>query len=321
MSVEQSSELASRLRLVERPPAPMRMPPASLALRLKTSMWLRRLLPTRIVLGRAVRKGSVLWRESDWWRADALAAMAPVIAGTSSAQDLNEIAREYLIEHEAGIALFWQPWVRPRVDEQSELRLRQALGSGRGVLLSACHLGPYFQVSAALTHLGLEVYGVAGGWFLEQPTNDNWGRRLARWHKGLGKARIVPAKGAFPLVRALLERGECVVLFFDMPGHHETRFLGKPAMLADGSARLAIDSDALVLPMRLRRVGHRMGLDVGEALDPRRVGGAEELHEALAKLHERWILEFPAAMADPRSFGWGEGAGTNAWVMPDREAD
>jgi hypothetical protein len=321
MSVEQSSDLASRLRMVQRPPARVRMPPASLGLRVKTSMWTRRLLPTTVVVDRAARKGRGLWPDSAWWREDARAAMMPVIAGTSWGLRLEEVAREYLVEREACNALFWQPWARARVDEQSLLRFKQALAGERGVLLSASHLGPYFQISAILAALDCTPYGIVGSWFLEQPSHDNWGRRLARWHKGLGKARLVPARGSFPVVRALLSQGECVVVFFDMPGHRPTRFLGKPAMLADGTARLAIDSDALVLPIRLRRRGHHVCLDVAEALDPREYADVEELHEALARLHERWILEFPAAMSDPRSFGWEQGAAAHAWATPDRGAD
>ena len=42
----------------------------------------------------------------------------------------------------------------------------------------------------------------------------------------------------------------------------------------------------------------------------------DALHDALAVLHERWILEEPAAMADPNSFGWEHGAGPQAWIRP-----
>ena len=49
------------------------------------------------------------------------------------------------------------------------------------------------------------------------------------------------------------------------------------------------------------------------ALDPREFADADELHDALAVLHERWILEEPAAMADPNSFGWDGGATALGW--------
>jgi len=87
-------------------------------------------------------------------------------------------------------------------------------------------------------------------------------------------------------------------------------------MLADGSARLAFEADALIVPLRARRAGHRVWVDIGTPLDPREFSGVEALHDALAVLHERWILEDPAAMADPNSFGWDHGAGPHAWIRP-----
>lgn len=315
MSAEHSQDLASRLKLVEQLPPPTRMPPADLAVRLKTSMWVRRLLPTRLVLARAIRKGRRLWEENPGAREHALEAMT-VVTGISEGEALTRIAREHLIEREAHTALFWQPWRRPRLDAQSERRLRETLQGSRGVVLSACHTGPYSQLSSGVRSVGYELYAIYGPWFFEQPSQDHWGRRLARWRKGIG-ARLVPSRGSFPVVQALLARGERVLVFFDMPGHRRTRFLGKPAMLADGSARLAIASDALILPVRARRTGPRVWLDVAAPLDPRELAYVEDLHEALARLHERWILEFPAAMDDPRGIGWEEGAGAHTWVPPE----
>jgi lauroyl/myristoyl acyltransferase len=320
MSAEQSPEAATELDLVERASERVRMPAASPALRLKTSTWVRRLLPTALVVDRAVHKGQRLWEQSDWWRGETRAAMATVLGQVEEAE-LERIAREHLIEREAQDALFWQPWAALKIDERSELRLREALRGEHGVLVSQCHVGPYFQVSTMLAPFRRLLFGVVAAWFFGQPTSDESGRRLARWRQAMQRdARIVAAKGSYAVVRALLAQGEWVVLFFDLPGHRETRFLGKPAMLADGTARLAIESEALVLPVRTRRAGHRVHLDVAEALDPRAFADAEELHAALARVHERWILECPAAMADPRGFGWGQGASAQAWLIPDDDA-
>jgi lauroyl/myristoyl acyltransferase len=305
--------------MVERPPAPTRMPPAPLALRLKTSVWVRALLPTRLVVRRAVLKGQRLWEQNEGAREDALAAMATVVSGTSLEGSLERVAREYVIEQETDTALFWQPWSTPEIDEATERNLREALDQDRGVLLSSCHLGPYPRITRVLLDMGRRPYGVFGPWFFEPPSPDYWGRRIARWHKG-ARSRYVTSKGSYRTLRALLERGEWVVLFFDVPGHRPTRYLGKPAMLADGTARLAIESDALVLPTRLRRVGHRVWMDVAPPLDPRELADVEALHTALARLHEKWVLEYPAAMADPRDFGWEQGATPEAWNMPEPQA-
>ena len=108
-----------------------------------------------------------------------------------------------------------------------------------------------------------------------------------------------------------------MLVYFDMPGRRETRFLGKPATLADGSARLSVEADVPILPVRARRVGHRAWLDVAAPLDPRDFADVGDLHDAMAAVHESWILEFPAAMADPRGFGWADGATADAWTRPE----
>ncbi|HWJ50750.1 MAG TPA: hypothetical protein VNR42_07005 [Solirubrobacteraceae bacterium] len=313
MTAEHSPERASMLQMVERPPAPTRMPPASLALRLKTSLWVRALLPTGLVVRRAVLKAQRLWEQDEGTREDALAAMATVVTGTSQADSLMRVAREYVIEREANTALFWQPWDTPKLDAVSARRLREALDQSRGVLLSPCHVGPYQRITRVLLSMGHTPYTVYGPWFFEPPSPDYWGRRLARWRKGV-HSRLVVSKGSFSVLGALLERGDCVVVSFDMPGHRPTSFLGKPVMLADGSARLALESDALVLPVRARRAGRRVWLDVAAPLDPREFADVEDLHTTLAALHERWILEFPGAMDDPRKTDWGQGAGPEGWA-------
>jgi lauroyl/myristoyl acyltransferase len=183
------------------------------------------------------------------------------------------------------------------------------------VVLSACHQGQYYRSMYALPKRRASHYAVTGAWLFERPSHNYWGRRVARWRKAMA-GRPVPANGSYPLLAALLERGECVYLFYDMPGRRETHFLSKTALLADGSARLAVEADALVVPVRARRSGRRVWLEAQPALDPREFADAYELHDTLAVLHEAWILEEPAAMADPNSFGWDDGATARGWSRP-----
>jgi len=291
------------------------MPPASLGIRVKTSPCLRRLLPSRLVLKIATHRAEARWERNPEVREDALAAMETIIAGTPRAHELTELARAHLIESVVDHALFWQPWRTLSLDARSMAHLRDALDQDRGVLLSLCHFGLYYQATSTIASLGRVPYSVVGRWFFETPTPDYPGRHLARWRKCMG-SRPVCSDGSFPILRALLERGEIVLVTFDRPGPHKTHFLGKTAMLADGSARLAVETNALVLPLRARRVGHRGCLDVAAPLDPQDFANVDELHDRLAALHEDWILERPGAMRDPRSFGWGQWATADSWIRP-----
>lgn len=303
--------VAAARRSVERCPAPGADPRT----RLGTSLAVRRLVPTRLAVARAARRGAQLWEHDPQARERARGAMAAVLGGTPRAGEVEDAAREHLIEEQVKDALFWQPW-RPVLSDASRERLAAAFASGRGVLLSGCHSGPYLQGVSAAAQLGRVCYSAAGPWSFATPARGSWGRRIARRRteaRARGE-RLVYSVGSFPVLRELLAQGEVVNVFFVMPGGRETLFLGKPVMLASGSARLAVEAGALVLPLRTRRVGHRVLLDVGEALDARDFSGVADLHEALARAHERWIFELPAALEDPRRAGAWEGATDAGWL-------
>jgi acyl carrier protein len=314
-SPEERAYLASALEAISRPPAAPRMPAASIGIRAKTSPWLHSVLPPGLAVRRAALRAQTIWEQNPDLRDNAAAAMEPIVAGTPRAGELQELARQHAIERNIDRALFWQqPWTA-RVDPESAARLREALAGDRGLLLSACHIGPYYRLHCAAPFRDRVTYLVPGPWFFEPPRPGYWGRRLVRWRRGM-KSLPVPARGSFRIVQALLQRGDPVFVFFDMPGPRQTRFLGKPAMLAEGSAQLSVRADALVVPIRTRRAGHQVWIDIQAPLDPREFNGVDELHDALAVLHERWILENPAAMEDPRTTGWEHGATPRAWTQP-----
>jgi lauroyl/myristoyl acyltransferase len=245
--------------------------------------------------------------------------MSAILGEDAPQAKLEALAEQHLIEMEVERALFWQPWGRVHADAVSSQRLAEALSSDRGVLVSVCHMGPAGPGHAIVTSPSRTLYSVAAPWFFAEPSHDYWGLRLARWRKlnHDRNQRPFPAPGSFPILQKLLEEGEIVLVQFDLPGSRETQFLGKPVMLTTGTARLALASDALVLPMRNRREGHRVWADIAEPLDSRQFSGYEALHDALAGLHGQWILEFPAMLEDPRRAGaWEEGATAERWARP-----
>jgi benzoate-CoA ligase family protein len=300
---------------IERVSAAPQMPPVALALRVKTSPPLRSLLPAALAVSMATRKAETIWAKGGRDHDAALAAMEAVVGNTARAGELESLAHRHVIERQIDRALFWRRSWSASIEPSATERLSEAFASGRGVLLSYCHLGPYYRMQSAAPFRDHEHYLVPGRWFFEPPSADYWGRRLARWRKGVD-SRLVPADWSYPIIESLLEHGKHVFLAFDMPGPHETSYLGKRAELADGTARLAVSTDSLVLAVRTRRVGHGVLVEVAAALDPRNFTSFEQLHDALAGQHERWILEDPAAMESPFEIGWKHGATANAWSAP-----
>src|ERR1700686_1509129 len=307
------------LASVRRPLPALQWPPVDIGVRLRTTPWLHRLLPARLEVGRAERRGRQTWERWPQDRAGFRAGMEAIVSGTGRAGELEPLTRAYLVESEVQRTLFWRPWEAASMDATTRAHLQAALAGGRGALLSICHLGPYFH-SASLGHtLRRTVFTVGGPWCFADPTPDYWGRRQVRRMEGLRRqgGRMVPAAGSFAVLRALLETGELVQIHFDVPGRHQTRFLGKPVMLTNGTAKLAVLADAAIVPLRFRRRGHRVWVDAHAPLDPRQHGSVEQLHEALAAVHERWILERPETLEDPRRTGFWKDASAEGWPLSD----
>lgn len=308
-------DLDAALEVARRPVRPCPLPPAPLRVRLGTSPALRRMLPAAAAVARAQARGRALWDHDPAERARATAAMAAVAGGTSRAGDVQALAREHVVEGRVKEALFWRPWKVQPPDPGARELAAQALQTGRGVLLSTCHIGPYHANISVMARFGRTVYS-ATGWATETPQAGYWGRRIAhrRSQAAARDERLLRARGSFALLERLLREGEVVSVFFGMPGSRQTMFLGKPVMMSSGSARLAMAAHALVLPLRTRREGHRVHVDIGAPLDSRDHSGPEELQDALAAVHERWILENPAALEDPNRIGaWEGGATAEAW--------
>ena len=312
-------ELEALLAAARQPVGRCPLPRAELRVRLATSPWLRRLIPRAGAVARAEGKGAQAWERDPQERARALLAMDAIVAGTPRARETEALAREHLVEGVVKEALYWRPWRVERPDASSEECFRQALLSGRGVILSASHSGPYNMGVSAVGPWRPVVYS-ASGWAMTEPEFGYWGRRIAH-RRSQARARgerLLHSVGSFDAILRLLEEGQAVSVFFGLPGSRATHFLGKPVMMTAGSARLATAADALILPIRTRRDAHRVHVDASTPLDPREHADMDRLHEALAAVHEDWILEFPAALEDPNRPGaWEGGATAQSWRRPD----
>lgn len=316
MSTETSDIAAAVDRARRRGPAPQ-MPRVGVALSIVTSPTLHALLPRRVAVAAAEARALLLWRLRPEARERARAAMAAIVGGTTRASEVEQLARRHVVEKDVLRALFWQPCTPAASDARSRANLETALASGRGVLFSICHVGPYFDAPSPYVDCARAKFSVAGGWWFEPPTPDYAGRRLACWQRkgDMRGQRVLLSAGSFALLEALLEEGELVELFFDLPGSRGTRFLGKEVMLASGTARLAMSTGAIVVPARTRREGHRIWVDVAAPVDPREFTGAEQLHQALADVHSELILEFAETLEDPRRPGaWEAGATAERWI-------
>ncbi len=322
-AANQDNDLKAALARARAPVRVHPRPGADPVTRLRTSRETYRLIPPALTLALATRRATANWRaRAEPYRA-ALAATEAIVSGTGRAGEVDELTRRRLIESEICEALFWRPWTPPAIDVQSRENLLGSIATGRGVMISCCHLGPFFLGATGICSLGVELYSTTGPWLLEPPTAGYWGRRIDRWIREIAARgeHLICTTGAFDVIRTLLEEGSLVKLFFDMPGGTRTDFLGKPVMLAGGSARLAWMTGSLVVPMHVRRSGHGAVLRFSAPLDAKDHESHESLHGELASIHQTAILEDPSALEDPnRPGGWEHRALASGWLRPQDDA-
>ena len=235
----------------------------------------------------------------------------------------NALARAYLGHAYAREKFIRRPWMVQGTPVEDVDHLRAACAAGRGVLVSYCHLGPFPGVAVTVAEHAGNVHQVAGMWLARPTMEQGKDSRWHGWRSMFTQAAVplIPAEGSFPVVAELVAGGAVVVLSFDWPGSAETTFLGKPVWLASGTARLAEQTGAMVVPVMRKFQQCQARTVFGPPLDPRQHEGWRGLHDALAAQHERWILECPAALEDPRRAGaWEAEATADRWGAPGVKA-
>jgi lauroyl/myristoyl acyltransferase len=229
------------------------------------------------------------------------------------------LARDHLAHHAVREEFIRRPWMVRGMPVEGVEHLQRAHATGRGVLLSYCHLGPFPGLGVTAAEHAGNVHQVALAW-LANPRPDP--SQLTRWQawRSMFTAAGVPliaANGCFPVVQELLSRGAVVVMAFDWPGSAESMFLGRPVALASGTARLSHMTGALVVPVMRYLHRWRPRTAFGPPIDPARHAGWPDVHVAVAARHEQWILDRPAALEDPRrTAAWEASATALRWGAP-----
>lgn len=229
----------------------------------------------------------------------------------------DALAVAHLVQDGAREALLRCPGAVRRAPVRNARLLVGAAASGRGVIVSYCHLGPFPGIGASLVSCLPRAHVVAGSWLAAPSPGAPLSKRVRRWralYDDPGLTLVNAEDDASKRIRALLEAGEVVAMTFDWPGATETQFLGRPAWLVSGTARLAVETGALVVPATRRWRRLLPETEIASPLDPRAHAGWRDLHLSIAAVHERWIAARPAALENPRREGaWGATATAESW--------
>jgi len=294
---------------------PRPVPWGGVLARVRASVGARRLVPTSIAL---VGTDMLCWlalRTSTRRMANATTLVSPIVGRTPAEADITSVARRFIAARARGWELTWRSWELERVPIRGAEKIGHARATGRGLIISHAHLGP-LAGWVPLGRLLQPLLATQGDWLTDDPRPGYDGYRVERWRAVYREAGIelIHATGSALRIYKELTRGGAVLLAMDVPGTRRTQFLGKPVDMDDGTAQLAAKTDALILPAAMMPHGRRWEIQIGEPLDTREFTSADELHLALAAIHEQNIMRAPEHMESPPLWLWGQ-ATRDGWYQ------
>ncbi|MBI2441721.1 MAG: lysophospholipid acyltransferase family protein [Lentisphaerae bacterium] len=170
-------------------------------------------------------------------------------------------------------------------------RLEQAEALGRGIILISAHLGNWELAAAILAAMGRQIHAV----FLPQRVNKI--NELFQKHRSQRGIQCIPLGRAARGVMEALRRNECVAMLADrdFTAHqYPIPFFGKSARLSSGPARMAVRTQAPLMPtFLLRQPDDTFLLRFYPAIVPDRQTTAVALQERIRDVLEQEIGRNP----------------------------
>jgi phosphatidylinositol dimannoside acyltransferase len=173
------------------------------------------------------------------------------------------------------------------------------LAAGRGVVVPLPHMGNWDQAAAWVISRGAGTITTV----MEHLEPESVYARFLAFREGLGM-EVLPASGSahpFGVLAQRLRNGKMVVLPSDRDvagGGVEVEFFGERALMMGGSAALALQTGAALMPAILWFEDDRWGVEIHKEIPVPATGDRLEKIEAMtqevARVFERGIREHPA---------------------------
>jgi lauroyl/myristoyl acyltransferase len=237
-------------------------------------------------------------KEDELRRAERL--MTDLLLHTPRADEARVLARRNVAEVARLRELFWRPWLLERSRVIGKEHWAAAHAGGRGCVVVTSHLGAFWVVPRILRQHGFGVYLVGSPNYWEPQPPGFFGLLLhhgrSEYATAAGPGRLISSTARPGRLIELLERGESVVIAFDVPGSAATPFLGRSVALSGGPATLAFRTGANVLPVLPERHGTRIDLRMFEPLDPADSLDLPSLRAAIGRVFEEQVLAKPESI-------------------------
>ncbi len=248
----------------------------------------------------ARRKQAAVWQDNVRFFSELL--LHTPLRGTE-----KDVATAAVAEYFRIMEIFWRPWLMERGEIAEAENYHSVHGQGRRVLFVFPHFGLTIAAAPTLHRAGIDTYTVLADLYYDS-AGDSYAARVARrgreyidelgvnHHDRVTHRSEDKPKGTFARLQELLETGQTVAIAWSMPGSMPTPFLGRRLNLASGPAKLAVATDAVVVPMVNERRGSIPILRFGAPIDPREFDDAVAVQAAIARQMEAWALEHPEAV-------------------------
>ena len=266
--------------------------------RLYTSKHVHRLIPAPLALAIAPALGNPdrqQRKEDELRRAERL--MTDLLLHTPRAAEARTLARRNVAEVARLRELYWRPWLLKRSRLIGKVHWDGAHAGGHGCVVVFSHLGLAYVLPKLMQQHGFGVYFVGTPKYWEPQPPGYFGLLMHHLRReyatAAGAHRLISSTARPGLLVDLLERGESVVIAFDVPGSAATPFLGRSVPLSGGPATLAFQTGAKVLPVLPERHGTRIDLRMFEPIDPADYRKLPSLRAAIARVFEQQVLAKP----------------------------
>ncbi len=173
------------------------------------------------------------------------------------------------------------------------------LAAGRGVVVPLPHAGNWDQAGAWIINRGAGSFTTV----MERLEPESVYDRFLAFRQGLGM-EVLPATGGphpFGVLARRLREGKLVVLLSDRDvagGGVEVEFFGEGALMMGGSAALALQTGAALMPATLWFDGNGWGVHIHKEIEPPAEGDRRQkaavMTQEVARIFEDGIRQHPA---------------------------
>jgi lauroyl/myristoyl acyltransferase len=298
-------DLAAAVLEVERTKAHLLLPaPESLLRQVFHHPALHRAPPLKVALGIGhVRAALTAFGrlQGTAWMQQANLMLGPDASPSSTEALAEQLQRTNMLLNE----LNWHPELAATMPIEGLEHLHAAQAGGRGVIIATIHLGPILTLVHALSARGQKVYVVGGHRSHEPPTN----RAVIFLNQAVedAGARWVHLGGSYPVLRALLQRGECVLMYVDRADGLLTQLGGRPARVSESAGRLATDVGAAIVPGYGLHLNGSLCGRLLPAVIPGADEGADEVTHRMASAFDEVLNAHPEQAQPTLGLSWAGG--------------